>query len=173
MKKFILAVFCLLVAASANWNGNRWNDEKYKFTFEIPGAWQIDPATRRRAYANRGDGVTEFYVEVHPAKKKDAPEKRNAKELATDSMRGYDSWRYVAGRELTGGDRKGAQTAFSVMYSRSILQRATSRPVQVIAQEGYYIKGDNAYIVTMVTDSDTWESAKKDLMQTWNSFRVQ
>jgi hypothetical protein len=173
VKKIIIFSLCLLALALPNWRGNRWEDEKYFFSFEIPGSWQIDPASRRRVYTNRGDGVTEFYVEVAPARKKDAPGPRTAEDVARDSLKGYDSWRYVAGRSLDGAERKGADSAFSVMFNRSMLQRAAARTVQVIAQEGYFVKGDHAITITLVTDSDTWTSAKKELLNIWNSFRVQ
>jgi len=172
MKKLLLLSLCLLVMVSANWQGNRWVDDRFNFTIEIPGHWHNDTNTRRRAYAYRGDGVTEIYVDVIPAKRKDEPHNRNAREVATDRMRGFDSWRYVAGRELTGNERRGAQSAFSVMYNRAVLQRATARPIQVVAQEGYYVRGDDAIIVTLITDSDTWDSAKRELMQVWNSVRI-
>ena len=171
MKKFFW--LGLLALSFAGWNGNRWTDDKYFFSVEIPGTWQIDPASRRRAYANRGDGVTEFYVDVVPARKKDDTVRRDAEAVAKDSLKGYDSWRYVAGRRLPAAERRGAETAFSVMYNRSILQRTKARTVQVIAQEGYFVKGDHAYILTLVTDSETWDAAKKDLLQIWNAFRVQ
>ncbi|MDR2431283.1 MAG: hypothetical protein LBD99_03405 [Candidatus Margulisbacteria bacterium] len=166
-QKFLLLVLCLMSAATAAWNGNRWSDEKYNFTFEIPGSWQIDPDSKRRVYANRGDGVTEFYVEVVPAKQRDA------EIVAKENLKAYDSWRYIAGRHLNGGERRGAETAFGVMFSRSMLQRATARAVLILAQEGYYVKGDNAIIVTLITDSDAWSAAKKELLAIWNSFRAQ
>lgn len=152
--------------AFAGWSGNRYTDDRYKFSLEIPGSWQIDPSSRRRVYANRGDGITEFYVEVIPAKGRDA------ETVAKENMSAYDSWRYVAGRHLNGGERRGAESGFSVMFSRSVLHRATSRTVLVITQEGYFVKGDTVYIVTLITDSETWESAKREMLSIWNSFRA-
>ena len=172
MKKLLLLSLCLLAVVSANWQGYRWVDDRFNFTMDIPNSWQVDSTTRRRAYANRGDGVTEFYIEVIPANRKDEQHNRTAREVATDRMRGYDSWRYIAGRELTGNERRGAQSAFSVMYGRSILQRATARPIQVIAQEGYFVRGNDVIIVTLITDSDTWDSSKRELLQIWNSLRI-
>jgi len=166
MRKFWLLIFCLSAIGLAGWNGNRYTDDKYNFTFEIPGSWQIDPSSHRRVYANRGDGVTEFYVEVIPAKQ------RSAETAAKENLKAYDSWRYVAGRRLNGNERRGAESAFSVMFNRSVLQRATARTVLVIAQEGYFVRGDNAYIVTLITDSDTWDSSRRDMLAVWNSFRL-
>lgn len=165
MKKIILIL--LLSIAFANWNGNRWEDSRFNFTLEIPGNWQIYTENHRhRLYAGRGDESTEVYVNVLPANG------RTAEDMAKAQLRAYDSWQYKAGAHLTGGDRRGAENAFNVMYERAVLKRSTAKAVKVIVQEGYYVKNGNIYIVTVSTDSDSWAGAKREIMQVWNSFRL-
>ena len=165
MKKILLIL--LLSLALANWQGNRWEDGKYPFTLEIPGSWQIYTENHRhRVYAGRGDESTEVYVDVFPANN------RSAEDMAKVQLRAYDSWQYKAGAHLIGGERRGAETAFSAMYERAVLKRANAKAVKVIVQEGYFVKGGNIYILTVSTDSDSWSGAKRDILQVWNSFRL-
>ena len=164
MKKIFLIL--LIAAAAADWNGNRWEDGRFNFILEIPGNWQIYTENHRhRVYAGRGDESTEVYVNVFPANN------RTAEEMAKAQLRAYDSWQYKAGSRLIGGDRRGAESAFNVMYERAVLKRATAKAVKVIVQEGYFVKGGNIYVLTVATDSDSWNGAKKDILQVWNSFR--
>ena len=165
MKKILLIL--LLSVAVANWNGRRWEDSRFNFTLEIPGTWETyTEEHRHRLYAGRGDESTEVYVNVFPANN------RTAEEVARAQLRAYDSWQYKAGAHLTGNDRRGASTAFSAMYERAVLKRATARTVRVIVQEGYFVRGENVYILTITTDSDSWSGAKRDILQVWNSFRL-
>jgi hypothetical protein len=165
VKKF-LVILLLGCVALADWNGNRYTDSKYPVTFEIPSSWKILLDGQHRATAMRGDEITVMDFNIQPANK------RSAEEVARDRLRAYDSWRYLAGAQLNGNERKGAESAFNVMYNRSVFQRSTAHTALVIVQEGYFVKGDMAYIFTITTDSTAWNDAKRDILQIWNSFKV-
>ncbi|GBR77057.1 hypothetical protein NO2_1512 [Candidatus Termititenax persephonae] len=167
MKKLTVLILPLLCVAMANWNGNRWEDGRYPFSLEVPGHWQAYMDNHRhRVYAGRGDEATEVYVDVWPANK------RTAEDMAKAQLRAYDSWQYRAGAYLDGSERRGADSAFNVLYERAVLKRTTAKAVKVIVQEGYFVKGDNIYVLTVSTDSDSWPTVKKEVLQVWNSFKL-
>jgi hypothetical protein len=165
MKKlFVFLIFCSLVFAGLD--GNRFFTDE--FEINAPDSWKIDQNKKGKAITYfRGDEISEVSVEITPLE----PSQRNAEDLARSQIIAYDGWQYVAGRTLDWNEKHGADTAFSCMYHKVML-RGMSTNNKVIIQEGYYVKGRRAYIVTLVTDAARWNDAKGDLLWIWNSFNI-
>lgn len=168
-------IFYLLVLAGLLWNcaqakinGNTYIDDSYGFEISAPAEWKINTTgVKKRVLLLSSDEATEVGVDVMAQTAKN----REAYDVAVNQFSAYDSWVYIAGRHLGIFERHGADSGFSVMYSKSVFG-GSGREKKIIVQEYYFVKAGKVYILTMLTDSEHWASAKSAIMDALNSFRI-
>lgn len=166
MKKFFLLL--LIAFAYAGLDGNCFTNDAKTFEFRMPDGWTRDVQNTRKEVAfARGDGITEVSVDIIPMQVKQT----NAESVANDQVIAYDGWQYVAGRELAWNEKQGADTGFSAMYTKNILNRYSPQ-TKIIVQELYYVKNRQVYVVTLITDSERWNDAKPGLLFALESFKI-
>ena len=167
MKKTLFA-FLLCAVTLAGMDGNLFVNDSKTFELRMPDGWTRDTQNTRKEVAFvRGDGISEAAVYVIPLHAKQS----DALSVAKDQIIAYDGWQYVAGRELLWNERHGADTGFSSMYTKNILNRYSPQ-TKIIAQEFYFVKNHQVYVVTLITDSERWNEAKASLLYTLDSFKI-
>lgn len=170
-KKIIVLIassFLFLNFLQAELKGNRYTDDQYNFEINVPRNWQVNIRNSKRYILMLGpDKASEVGVDVF---KMDSSQ-NNARDVATAHIISYDGWQYIAGRHLSGGERRGADSAFSAMYSKSLLSAAGGKK-EIIVQEFYFVKGRQYYILTLTTDSESWLDAKEALLAALDSFKI-
>lgn len=168
MKKSMLVLLVLCSTLLAALNGNFFVNDASTFEVRMPDGWSQDlKNTRKEVVFVRGDGITEFAVDIIPLSAKQS----NASNVAKDQVIAYDGWQYVAGREMGWNERHGGDSSFSVMYNKNILNRYSPQ-TKIIAQEFYFVKNRQVYVVTLITDSDHWNEAKASLLFAVDSFKI-
>ncbi len=161
-------VFLFLTTGQAELKGNRYTDDQYNFEISVPRDWQINIGNSKRHILMLGpDKASEVGIDVF---KLDSSQ-NNAKDVAVAHIIAYDGWQYVAGRHLGWTEKRGADTAFSTMYSKSLLS-ATGGKKEIIVQEFYFVKARQVYILTLTTDSEAWFEAKEFLLEALDSFKI-
>lgn len=163
-----LSLILLIGFAAAALEGNLFTNEAKTFEIRMPDSWtQNLQNTRKEVAFTRGDGISEVSVDIIPLQAKQT----DAQSVARDQVIAYDGWQYVAGRELAWNEKHGASTGFSVMYSKNILNRYSPQ-TKIIAQEFYFVKNRQVYVVTLLTDSERWGEAKAALLYSLESFKI-
>lgn len=158
----------LVGLACAGLDGNHFVNDKQTFEIRMPDGWsQNVKNTRKEVSFQRGDGITEVSVDIIPMQAGQS----DAQAVAKDQVIAYDGWQYVAGRELAWNEKRGGDTGFSAMYTKNILNRYSPQ-TRIIAQESYLVKNRQAYVVTLLTDSERWRESKAELMFALNSFKI-
>ena len=167
MKKLLsIVILCSTVFAALN--GNLFVNDTKTFEIRMPDSWsQNIQNTRKEVVFVRGDGISEIAVDIIPM----SPKQANAGMVAKDQVIAYDGWQYVAGREMAWNEKHGADSAFSVMYNKNILNRYSPQ-TRIIAQEFYFVKARQVYVVTLITDSERWNEAKSGLLSALESFKI-
>ncbi|MFC1517022.1 hypothetical protein ACFL5G_00540 [Candidatus Margulisiibacteriota bacterium] len=173
MKKLIL-IICILMMINpvyAGLIGDFYQNEQYGCSMNGYG-WKADLSGKKKliSFKNEDDGISEVSLDVVPAKKFGA---ENAKQIAIARIEAYDSWMYVGGRQMEQWEIGNANAAdgFIVMYSKNLFSK-TSGTIKLIVTEKYYMKGGNAYMVTILTTSQAWYSVKSTLLKIANSFKI-
>ncbi len=173
MKK-ILAIICFLsilsLQAQAGLIGDFYNNERYGCSLSGSG-WKGDVAQQKKLVVFRSDdGISETGLDVQPLAKYSA---QKAIDVAKARVEGYDSWMYIGGRQMEGGELWSANAAdgFLVMYSKNVFSRAGGA-IKILVVEKYFVKGGYVYIVSMITSSQAWASSKDNLMRVANSLKI-
>lgn len=165
---FLLLFVLFLQIGFAALQGNKYTDEKYNFEISVPRDWQINIANSKRYILMLGpDNASEVGLDVFKLESS----QNNARDVATAHIISYDGWQYVAGRHLGWNEKKGADSAFSTMYSKSLLSSVGGKK-EIIVQEFYFVKARLVYILTLTTDSDVWFEAKDSLLSALDSLRI-
>jgi hypothetical protein len=167
MKKLLLLVIVSTFVFAAM-SGSLFINETKTFEIRMPDGWIQDMQnTRKEVALMRGDGISQISVDIIPIQAKES----NAQSVAKNQVIAYDGWQYVAGRELAWNERHGADTGFSVMYTKNILSRYNPA-TKIIAQEMYFVKNRQVYVVTLLTDSEHWNEVKAALLFAFDSFKI-
>ena len=172
MKKYIVLLLVIFLAAgvSAGLIGDFYNNDRYGCSISGNG-WKADAVQQKKLVVFKSDdGISEVGLDVVPLNTLNASD---AKGVATARIGGYDSWMYIGGRQMEGWEISNANAAdgFLVMYSKNVFSR-TSGAIKILVTEKYYIKGGYAYIISILSFSQAWSSAKDNLLRIAGSFKL-
>jgi hypothetical protein len=150
--------------------GDFYQNERYGCSLSGNG-WNADANQRKKLVVFKGDdGISEVSLDVLPMSQYSAS---TAKQVAQGRVEGYDSWMYIGGRQMEGWEISNANASdgYLVMYSKNVFSR-TSGAIKILVTEKYYIKNGYVYVVSILSSSQTWSSAKDNLLRIAGSFKL-
>jgi hypothetical protein len=144
--------------------------DKYQMNLEILDGWRFLEEKPQKSISMIDDtatttiNVTAFYFE----------EPVSANGLQQWRLPGrYDGWMHLFEREGSEDEiyLSGAEDMRVVVYSKHLLDESME-VTEIIAGEYCYVKGNNGYVVTVLTPKDAWSSIQPSLRKVLDSFWI-
>jgi hypothetical protein len=167
----IMIIGTLLISPlNAGMIGDYFQSDKHKCSINANG-WQPLLNTKKKLIILKAeDGISEVDLEVAEM---EVYEAESALEVAKARIEGYDGWVYIGGRQLEPWEIRNAnaEDGFIVMYSKNIFNKV-SKKTKILVAEKYYVKGEKAYIISMLTTERSWPKTKSKLVNIAKSFKL-
>jgi hypothetical protein len=168
--KRLLIVGVLLSFGTIAFSSDLYTNKKYNYSIKGLPDWHMDTSQKGVSVAfDNVDGVSSVQVRVYLM-----PEIPTADGLAeTMAQSKYDGWINLGGEF---GDEDdifvtGADAKYQAVHKKTVLEEKGRKTTTIVA-ESYYVKGQTAYIVSMVTTEYMVEEKIASLKQIANSFYI-
>lgn len=169
IKRLLLLFVFLLCTISGAW-ASEYHSERYKFHFNLVDNWLLQEDSRQKVISMIHPeriatiNVIGFYY----------PETITANGLQMKRMGSiYDGWVNIFEREGTEEENKKAavEESYIALYTKHIIGQDLKINEKMVA-EYHYIRGQNAYVISLETFKSEWPKVQKPFKHVLNSFWV-